>query len=84
MPGGEYSGRRQVGCRIAGLRKGGIEVGEDEFLGGAREWRNDLANAEGSGLTLDPRDEGDRVGELRLGRTVLRRARERLKPRWNG
>lgn len=80
VPGGEDGRFRQVNWQIAGLRKGGIEVGQDEFLGRSGEGRDYLANAEGRGFTLDPRDERDGVRELRLSRTVLRRAREGLKP----
>lgn len=84
VPGGEYGWSRQVNWQIAGLRKGRIEVGQDEFLGRSGERRDYLANAEGRGFTLDPSDERDRVGELCLSRTVLRRTREGLKPRRYG
>jgi hypothetical protein len=68
---------------VGGFRgdEGAIEVREDEAAGGARVWRDDLADAVGGGLALHAGEEGDGVGELRLRGAVLRGAREAAEPR---
>lgn len=62
-------------------RMGAREVGSCCFLGRRGKRGNDLADSVLRGFFLDFKDIGDRVLELGLGWTVLRRHRQRLQPR---